>query len=168
MRLLGHTADGAKVFNRHTSHNHVDSSLLSAAIARASVERRFFTSVTVEFGEPVGYTECVETTDTDDIVYAVRLNRTGHTRFVTNRQPLPSSKVTLILKQIDQSNNDYVLVTAFIGGQAEPEPFDPKATERAWDYWSKHALVWCPESIDSSTVTRTCPWIRKPGHGRYR
>jgi hypothetical protein len=135
LRLLGITSDGAKVFERHWPYHDVNPLFLVQAITRARVDGSPFAVLVVELDEPVGMTECVETAPNDFIAYAVRLNRReGHTRFVLNRFPEPSSKMTLILKRLGPAKNDYVLVTAYVGERHQPEPFDPAATERSWDF----------------------------------
>jgi hypothetical protein len=81
------------------------------------------------------------TTDEDSIVYAQRVGRDGLTRFVKNRAPEPCSLVMMVLKKAREADT-YVLLTAFIGPRAEPEPWHPTATEASVVFWNNHALVW--------------------------
>jgi hypothetical protein len=102
----------------------------------------------IDFGEQIGFSACVETTDADEIVFAQRIKRPGWTRFVKGRQPTPCSTVTLILRLRDGALH---LITGYIGGLAEKELSDPSLTEferpAAELFWGSHALIWDPSVI---------------------
>ncbi len=108
--------------------------------------------------EIVGESVCVTTELRDQIVYAQRPKRFGLTRFVKNRKPEPCKSVVVILKTADGQPGAYVLVTAFIGQKAEPEPWDRNATANSREFWNSHALVWGAEPIIEATETPVCPW----------
>lgn len=144
-------------YRRKKSHIHPGVKLLlPEALARIdSLDRDFFVTE-VDFGEVVGVTHCVTTKSDDKIIYARRQWRSGHSRFVTNREPEPCSVVTVILQKDDDSS--YVLITAFVGYRAEPEPWDKRAGKSSRLFWDSHALI--PEGgrIVLETATLECPW----------
>ena len=90
------------------------------------------------------------------------------TRFVKSRTPEPCSSVVVILKKADRQPGVYVLITAFIGRKAEPEPWDqrsfsqqsdPAEAERlSREFWAANALVWGSEEVFRGTETNECPW----------
>lgn len=160
MNNIGMTlASGEPVYDRHNSHVHGEvMQLLPAAFAKINAQGRKFLIEEVDFGQPVGETICVATGQDDQIVYAKRPKRFGHTRFVKNRNPEPCSAVTVILKQDDYYEDYYVLITAFVGHRPEPEPWDRNANGNSLAFWNSHALVWGCEDIILGTETTECPW----------
>lgn len=156
-KLLGVLRGKEKVWDRLTSHVHPNPAIekyLPLALSRIEPNGREFFVETVDFGEIIGEANCVETTEGDDIVYAMRVGRRGLTRFVRGREKTPTSKVTVILKKIDDG---YILISGFIGPQAAPEPWDPKATPESITFWNAHAVVWGSEPVVPSTETTTLP-----------
>lgn len=159
MRDLGLTlASGESVYDRHNSHVHGEVlSLLPGALAKVDSNGRKFFIYEHDFGRVVGETVCVPTTDADEIVWAKRPKRLGHSRFVKNRNAEPCNAVTVILKR-DDHEDYYVLITAFVGHRPEPEPWDRNATANSQAFWSSYALVWGSEPIVPGTETTVCPW----------
>lgn len=162
--IIGTLAGGQTVVNRHRSHLHEPvSSLLSEVLANTESNGRQFFIHTHDFGRVVGETTGVQTAPGDEIIFAQRKGRRGLTRFVKNRPAQPCSEVTVILKRDDVDRNVYVLITAFIGGTPQPEPWDQNIRtqeefQRAVEHWSTHALVWGTEEIIPGTETTQCPW----------
>lgn len=151
------TKDGVGVVDRQRSHLHAGVvSLLAEALAKIDTQGRGFLVETVDFGRPVGEATRVKTGEDDEIVFAQRLGRAGLSRFVKNRKAEPTSAVTVILKKGDQE--EYILITAWIGTQAEPEPWDRNATARSREFWFQNALLWGSEPVVTSTETTVCPW----------
>ncbi len=155
---------GEVVIDRHQSHVHGEVVYhLPEALARINARGQRFLAEEVEFGRPIGETVCVATSDADEIVYAQRAGRRGLTRFVKNRKPAPTAHVTVVLKQDDREMGNYVLITAFLGRKAEPEPWDQNIRmreeyARAVEFWSSRALVWGSEPIIPGTETTIRPW----------
>ena len=148
---------GESVVDRNRSHVHaIEQSLLEEVLAKVISRGRGFLVETIDLGRVVGEATRVETSEGDEIIFAQRVGRQGLTRFVKNRTPSSCSTVTVILKRIDRG--DYVLITAWVGTQAEPEPWDRNATERSVVFWSREALVWGSEEIVTGTETTKCPW----------
>lgn len=148
------------------SHIHESvSPFFEEALTRIDSEQREFLIEEVNFGKEIGKTVCVLTDENDKIVFAQRPNRFGLTRFVIGKAPEPCSTVVIILKKTAQG---YVLITAFVGGKAEPEPWDLrnfarqndpfKAENKARKFWNSRALVWGTEPIIPGTETKICPW----------
>ena len=147
---------GEVVLDRHQSHLHGDvAALLPAALAAISSGGKKFLVASHDYGRAVGESACVATGPDDTIVYAQRPRRFGLTRFVKNRAPEPTNYVTVILKAGDVG--EYVLITAFIGEPAEPEPWDRNATAKSVVFWNSHALVWGSEPTIPGTETNRCP-----------
>ena len=158
---------GEKVVDRFNSHLHADvEQYLSEALAQIGSAGRQFIIEEVVFGYVIGNTTCVETSSSDEIVFAQRPKRFGLTRFVKNRGAEPCKSLVVILKA--GQNNEYVLITAFVGNRPEPEPWDERnfaqranpaeAREKAYLFWGTHALVFGSEPIVFGTETKKCPW----------
>lgn len=157
MKIIGNTADGAVVINRQNSHLHEDiASIIDDVIAQVHTNGRPFIEDEIDFGRVIGLCSCVSTEPTDCVVYAQRLNRKGKTRFVLDRDKEPTTKAMVVLKRTDKPQ-EYVLITAFIGGKAELEPWDTRATSESLKFWQRKALVW-GEPIIRGTASTVCPW----------
>lgn len=109
-----------------------------------------FNKLAVEFDRVIGTTDCVTTTPSDEIVYAMRKGRNGLSRFVKNRVGIPTTSVALILLAAGKGN--WRLVTGWIGGLSEREPDDKTIkTKEEWDiaykHWSTKAILWNPDMI---------------------
>ena len=159
MRNLAVTlGSGELIYDRFNSHAHGEVvCLLSEALAEVDSCGRNFFIHEHDFGRIVGTSVCVPTTDADEIVWAKRPKRSGHSRFVKNRKSEPCSKVVVILKKMTRSDC-YVLITAFVGNRAEPEPWDRNATSQSSEFWASHALVWGSQDVIPDTETTECPW----------
>ena len=154
-KLLGILHSRERVVDRHTSHVHPNPAIdkyLPMALAKIDGRGREFFIETIDFGETIGGANCVETTDGDDIIYARRVGRSGLTRFVRNRERTDTSQLTVILKKIEDG---YILISGFVGPRAEPEPWDPKATPAAAEFWKSHAVVWGSEPVGPGSETTT-------------
>lgn len=109
----------------------------------------------VDLGRIIGTSDLVITTDTDDIFYAKRRNRTNYTRFVRNRRPIETSIVTLVLHR---QASDYLLYSAWIGWAAPPFPDDEKDTPESYTFWKTHALAWGQQEVQPNTEVADWPW----------
>ena len=158
MKKLGILGSGEVVYDRPQSHLHHEvEGLLGEALPSIDSQGQAFFVHECDMGRTVGETICVATQVDDEIVYAQRPGRHGLSRFVTNRTPEPCSAVTVVLKR-DRFEDYYVLITAFVGHKAEPEPWDRNATPRSRQFWTTHALVWGSEDVIPGTKTTRCPW----------
>lgn len=157
MAALGVLASGEMVFDRLTSHMHIGGPLLREALRQIRSGERDFLVEGVDLGRVIGHTTCVETGPEDEVVYALREKRRGLTRFVKNRASVPARHLTVVLKRREE-DQQYVLITAFVGQPAEPEPWDAKATDASRQFWATHALVAGSEPVVEGTTTTECPW----------
>lgn len=158
MPLLGHLKSGEAVYDRPNSHLHKGVRALLPELLRGFDPRgQRFVVHEHDFGRVVGKTACVPTSGRDAVVYAFRPKRQGMTRFVKNRQLEPCSSAVFILKR-DDYESYYVLITAFIGHESGPEPWDVRATDANREFWRTHALVWGSEEVIPGTETCVCPW----------
>lgn len=149
--VLGFLSSGEKVFDRPNSHIHddIDSIILTEALGNIDADGRDFIAESVDLGRTIGKTQCIETSENDEIIYAHRVGRFGPTRFVKNRDKVDTSTVTIILKKASEG---FILVTAFVGPKAEREPWDKNIIDsaeksRSESFWQNHALVWDGKNI---------------------
>lgn len=136
---------GDKVIADYNGHaiNHCGYKLLQAALERVdfdSIRSREVVEITVWFDKPVGYQECVKTSESDCIVYLQRAARANVSRFVLNRQPEPCQSVFLVLGRVGDTKK-YIFRTAFVGEKSAREPWDKNATELDVKFWESHGLV---------------------------
>lgn len=146
------TKDRAVVIisSRHMKQHEEVLPLLPEVLSMIVTNDDPFIRVEVDLGRIAGNTSCVETAETDDILFARRVGRRTITRFVRNRQPVPTRHVTVLMLNIGQGV--YRLVTGWIGRLAEKEPTDPTISSeaeraRAEAFWSNHALVWGTQEV---------------------
>jgi hypothetical protein len=109
-----------------------------------------------DMGEIVGKTDLIETTDADEIVYAMRPLRQVYSRFVKNKKSIPTSWITIDLRKA--AEKEYYLYTAFVGKLTPSFPGGNYLPEHSKEFWSKHALVWESQDVVSGTETKECPW----------
>lgn len=158
---LGKLNTGEKVFevNNRTSYVQPEvKDLLQELFQKIDSEKRDFICQEVNFERVIGKTICLEISEHDNVVYAQRVGKKGLTRFVKDREPVDSTKAVIILKLHRESGN-YTLITAFVGGLAEPEVWDRNATPNSKPFWENHALLLDGSyEIIPETETKTCPW----------
>lgn len=161
-------ADGAIVVDRIPSYvPKSDVHNVIWALRKVKPNGRKFIEEEVCFPEEIGNSKCVQTNADDDIVFAQRTGRKGLTRFVRGRKPEPSNKVFVVLKR--EREHRYVLITGFVGGRPQPEPWDetafshasnPTEAKRLSDaFWANHALIFSPEMIVPGTETDVSPSV---------
>jgi hypothetical protein len=154
---LGFLASGQRVIDRHNSHIHENIRQILPEILQEINTDKDFIKQEIDIGRKDFENICVETTDEDEIIFAKRKYRDGFTRFVKNRQPEKTSKITIILKKT-QEEDTYFIVTAFSGSGAEVEPWDRQADSKSIHFWNNHALIWDGKDVDENTITEKCPW----------
>ncbi|OGL94689.1 hypothetical protein A2348_03090 [Candidatus Uhrbacteria bacterium RIFOXYB12_FULL_58_10] len=157
---VGILATGQQVFDRSPSHVHVGVTLdlLGEALRQISAEPgEEKVKRTIDFDRVIGTSNCVPTIEGDEIVFAQRVNRGGLTRFVMNRNPVPSRFLTVSMRL--RSDGHYELGTAYIGGPGAVEPWaarlsgDASRMREAVAFWSRHALCWRHEPTIPDTQT---------------
>ena len=124
-----------------------------ALLTISPVEDNVYTEV--DLGRIIGTSDLVETTENDDVFYAKRLNRTNYTRFVRDRQPVPTSVISLVLHR---QKDGYLLYSAWAGWAAPPFPNDKDETPESREFWKSHALVWGQQAVQHNTEIADWPW----------
>lgn len=155
--FLGTTKDGKSVYDRPDSHFHPEGGLtkeiLASAISVISTDNQIVKGETVKFNGIVGKNNCVEVGPEDEIVMVYRTNRSGQTPMVKNREPSDCDTVHVILLKNEENENEYCMLTAFIGESTPKEPWDPyiKSEEERTEsekFWKTHALIYNEDLID--------------------
>jgi len=160
--VLGTLASGQKVIGRRNCHLHAGvKELLPEVLSQVSGDDQFVKQA-VDLCRIVGLSNCVETTENDQIVFAQRVARSGLSRFALNRECEKTSQVTVVV-QFSPSDRCYVMATAYCGPLAELEPWSPRVRKgkdrlKSYTFWGKHALVWGSEPIIPKTITNKYPW----------
>ena len=149
---IGLTADNIYVYaiidNKHMlSHTDVSEDLIIEAIQKVTfglenTERM----ITVDMGRIIGKQACVETTADDKVVEAKRPGRKIGSRIVCNRNPVPTSKLTLGFS-IKREDGLLTVFTAYPGEWAPMELTDykykrlsPEEQAKIRMFWDTHAL----------------------------
>src|SRR5574344_1738063 len=84
----------------NTTHTHLDiEEYLPEVVSNISNTNLGLMEIEHDFGNYVGLSDCVETSESDVLIYAIRKGRKGYTVFVKNRNPIPTSHVTIVLKK---------------------------------------------------------------------
>ena len=139
------------------SHIHLDlEQYLPLVIDEITTLGHKFVSRTFTFDKIIGKSLCVTTTDQDDIVYAIRKGRLGHSRLVRNRKAEDTKYLSLILSRQQQA---YRILSIFFGPLSGPEPWDSRARRKDWNFWQSHALIYDEASIIRESIVRDCPWV---------
>jgi hypothetical protein len=113
-------------------------------------------SIERDMGRVIGNTDIIDTTDKDSIFYAQPIKKSVFSRYAKNRSPLPSHKLTIILKRDD--GGDYEVADTWIGPCSPPFPGDEHETDTSKQYWETHALVQDAQLVQSKTITKVCPY----------
>ena len=154
-KLMGMTADGIAVRDRRHSHVHYEDGLTDEKIRKAislismTCPAGKTQDTTVRFDEMVGCSSCIALTDElrKRVQWIQRPGRDGLTPVLPGVPSVPVNTLTLVLLRTGEE--DAVLLTAYAGEKASPEPWSPWLTdaerESARAFWSTHALT-CPES----------------------
>lgn len=155
--FLGRTLDGVPVYDRLNSHfadHGFSSETMKSALSKITQLSNFEKHV-VKFDRVVGETTCVKVSENDKVIMAVRKRRQGPTPMVLGREPEPCKSVVVILKKASDDEGEYfILITAFVGENSEPEPWDKqlipgsKEHAKAVKFWKSHALLYDEEVID--------------------
>jgi len=112
--------------------------------------------VEIDMGRVIGSTDIVETSEKDNIYYAQPVKNANYSRFVKNRPPQPSRKLTIIVQKDDIGN--YEVTDTWIGPCSPPFPGHENATDESRPYWENHALVQDAQIIQSRSITKVCPY----------
>ncbi len=153
---------GEQVYDREPSHIHVGVTpdLLAEAMSKVFAEPgEKKVKRTIDFDRIIGVSNCVRTSESDEIVFAQRVHRGGLTRFAKNRKPEPTSCLTLSMRL--QPDGQYELGTAYIGSPGHNEYWAAENAEEfqgAIEFWNQNALCWGYEPVLPGTETTERPW----------
>jgi hypothetical protein len=158
------TRDGKRVYidpqDSHVATHLVDTpqlaELAGEVVASLEVGERDSLYLEQDMGRIVGVSDLVATNPSDSIIYAKRPNRDNYTRFVQERQPQATSYVTIILRQL--TDTEYELWSAWIGRVVPGFPGDEHETPDSRPSWQQHALVWGNQAIQPGTERSDWPW----------
>lgn len=112
--------------------------------------------VETDLGRVIGQTNLVETSDKDEIIYALREGRDELMRFVKDRKPSDTQYITIDL--IKTSIDTCILTTAYIGRATPFLPGQKDETPESKPFWNSHALIWGSQPVVTETITTECPW----------
>ncbi len=163
---LGRLATGQFVLDRPLSHMHqgarevIDVALRHIGVTNSERDCVIAREVQLE-GGLCGMNLCVETDETDRIVYAVRPGRWCFTRFVMNRMPTTTDIMTVVLRPEASARDRYILVTAYWGQYAPPEIRPGDNNDPASGFWANHALIWGLEPACTAPIPER-EWRRTP------
>ena len=146
----------------HTSTHFKDAPVLKDLVIEILTNRKLsgeLVAEDVDLGRIVGNSDVVEVSSSDEIVYAKRQKREdqGFVPFVKNREPQPTSLVSIYLVQKDKDT--YELSSAWIGVFDSPNfPQMENAEPNSIPYWRRHAFVWGSQKIIPGSERADCPW----------
>lgn len=148
---------GIKFMSRvDQTHNHVDLDRFIPIIYDFVKDyKEDFIEKEFTFDFVTGTTVCFPTDTSDNIVYAMRKNRNGHSRFVLDKVPKETKSIFIVLKK---TNIGYVIITIYCGKKAPREPFDKLSTAEDLKFWQTHALLFDESNVINGSITTDCPW----------
>lgn len=150
MEFIGITKNGKKVFDRPKSqwHQSVSRETLKKALKKVSPEKDF-EKFLVGFPTWIGKSWCVRVDHSKDkIINVIRKGAAGPTPMVMGRKAERSKTMQIILLKDKKRKNTYILISAFVGGWSEPEPWDRNKTEKSEEFWKEHALIYNHSQVE--------------------
>lgn len=145
---------GEAVIDRRTSHIHdgISTELLKESLLHIQSNNESYIDQTIFHDRIIWKSLRIATVKWDEIIFVQRKNRKWPSRFVKNKQPIDYNGITIVLLKNKYHANEYVLMTAYIGDKAPPEPWDNPLFEKlengeerrkeALEFWNNHALIW--------------------------
>lgn len=110
-----------------------------------------------DMGRVVGNDFVVTTKEGDSIFYAKVLHDETYTRFIKNGSPNPTQYVTITLRRV-VGDRTYELYSARIGRLIPSRPDAASGSSESRRYWESHAVMHTGESLQSSTISKSCPY----------
>ncbi len=164
--LLCHSSNGKTIYfepvGSHTATHFEDATNLRQVTIEAlqtQVLTRPLEIMQIDMHRPIGVTDVVAISNTDEIVYAMRKLREdqGWVPFTKSQSSQPCSLLSLHLKQ--RSDGSYELASVWIGElDSPPFPQMQGATAESVPYWRKHAFAWGSQQIICGSERTDCPW----------
>jgi hypothetical protein len=150
--------DGFLVMDDTYSHVHKElKDKLSKIIKRINCSNREYIEDIITIYGLEGLCTCIPITCMDEIVYAKRIGREKYSKFVKNREPIPTNSISVFLKK---KQDVYIIKSCYFGEfNTEPEFFLYDSSEgKRKSFWEDHALIFGSEPIYTETITTICPW----------
>lgn len=161
--LIGHARNGVAVYvdlihsetAKHISWQPHLLGLVDEVLRRTTLKGA---DVTLEhdMGRAIGYSFVVPTTSASKVFYAKLLRDKVYTRFVKEGKPFSTQFLTLALKR--QETGGYELRGVWVGKTGPPRPGSVNETAESRVYWAEHAYVLDKQSLQSDSITKTCPY----------
>ena len=154
-RSLGKTADGFDAIlddnNTHVAYHLLETpdliDLVIEALPRVEANGQDQVVFERDMGRVVGTTNLAETSDQDEIIYAKRKGRDTYSRFVKNRDVIPTQYIVVVLRK---TVDGYLLWTAMCGRLLPQDAYDKNSE------WSKtHAMVFDEHLVQKDTIRET-------------
>lgn len=144
-RYLGETENGRKVFDRPKSHLKIADELLKEALQKITPSKDYEKFV-VKFPRIIGEKRCVKVTERDKVIKVIRKGKKHATPMVLYRMPELCDSVIIVL--LEKEDGNYILITAYVGDEGEPEPWHKDITENSISFWKTHALIYDPDDVE--------------------
>lgn len=158
MEYLGVLKSGEQVYNRDSTHvDKVIKDLVLGVLPSIESNDEVHFEKSITFPNNIGICRVVRATFNDQIYYAVRKNRKGYSRIVKGKEGEQSNILFLVLHKYPEDGTKYVLITAYIGDRAGPEPYDKYCMPSDKEYWLNNAFVEELVEIDNNTITNIPP-----------
>lgn len=154
-QFLGKTTDGFDVIlddnNTHVAYHLLETpdliDLVIEALPRVEANGQDQVVFERDMGRVVGTTNLAETSDQDEIIYAKRKGRDTYSRFVKNRDVIPTQYIVVVLRK---TVDGYLLWTAMCGRLLPQDAYDKNSE------WSKtHAMVFDEHLVQKDTIRET-------------
>jgi hypothetical protein len=156
--------DGSIVIDDCRSHVHDDvRKHLPKVIKQISCDGRAYFYEKIQLPNIIGMSACVPITWEDEIVYAKRVGREKYSKFVKNKNLVPTQYVSIFLMKKQEV---YIIRSCYYGEFVADTDFYDFDDDRQ-SFWNDHALVFGSEPIDKSTLTNTCPWTGVNENNRF-
>lgn len=161
MQLICKSANGHDVFldkyatniGVHLIENPELLELVKEALAQSEVEGENV-AIAVDMGRVIGVTNCIKTTDEDEIVFARRKGRASYSRFVKHRKSEETSTLAIILHK---KPHGYNLWSAWCGKLVPTKPDESGRMKTVEGFWDSHALIYDPHIIEPGSESTTKP-----------
>lgn len=156
IELLATSKNGIPVYlndEKTNVHVHIQENsnlleLVKGVIAQATLQDAPEIILEHDMGKIIGTTSLVETTSSDEIVYAKRKGRDKYSRFVKGRSLRETSWVVVVIRR---DAEQFTLWTAWCGRLLPLEAYAEDAYEPG-GFWASHALVYDESIIQLDTL----------------
>lgn len=146
-----HTIELSERSAQHLKAHPEVSKYLSEAISLSTPESGKFQEVEIDLGRPIGNSGLVsgiQVTSGEPTTFALRNGRVHPSRVIVGNPGDVTNMLTIVIKPIKPTT--FVLITAWVGGLAKKEPWDPniKSPSEKIDclnFWCSHALSYKPD-----------------------